>query len=252
LPKLHSILATSLMFLSVVFLRVTSSATDFDRANQYYQDKSYDSALTLYNGVARSGDESAELYYNIGNCYFKKGDLGHAVLYYQRAKRLAPSDDDIDANLAFAKSYTRIQMEGVQLNPVNSMIESLLDPFKLNTLAWAASICFILFILILTARFGLGWSTTLLRGGTVIGLVILCLAVFATTYKYRHDYLVKRAVVIAEDCPVQSGPTDQSQTELRGAPGLVVEIVGQSGDYYNVLFENKRQGWIRQDQIAVI
>jgi TPR repeat protein len=229
-----------------------SPETAFDRANQFFQDKAYDSALALYQGIERQGMESAELYYNIGNCYFKKGDLGRAILYYLRAKRLNPGDDDITSNLAFAKGFTRIQMEGVQLNPVYSLAESVLDPVRLNTLAWFASGLFIVFFLLLTVRFGLGRNSSSIRGALVASLLLLVVSAFATTFKYRHDYATMRAVVVAEDCPVQSGPTDQSQTELRGAPGLVVEIVGQAGDYFQVRFENKRQGWVRRDQLAVI
>jgi tetratricopeptide (TPR) repeat protein len=229
-----------------------SPETAFNRANQFFQDKAYDSALVLYQGIERQGMESPELYYNIGNSYFKKGDLGHAILYYMRAKRLNPGDDDITSNLAFAKGFTRIQMEGVQLNPVYSLVESVLDPVRLNTLAWFASGLFIVLFILLTVRFGLGRNSSIIRGALAASLVLLVAAAFATTFKYRHDYTTMRAVVVAEDCPVQSGPTDQAQTELRGAPGLVVEIVGQAGDYFQVLFENKRQGWVRRDQLAVI
>jgi uncharacterized protein YgiM (DUF1202 family) len=59
-------------------------------------------------------------------------------------------------------------------------------------------------------------------------------------------------VLIAEDCPVTTGPSEQSDVELEGAPGLVVEVLDESGDYYNVLFENKRRGWIRKELVAVI
>jgi tetratricopeptide (TPR) repeat protein len=224
---------------------------DFAKANQFYSAKAYDSALVLYKSIEGTGVESAELNFNIGNCYFKSGDIGRAVVYYLRAKRLSPGDDDIKANLAFARGFTRIQMEGVQLNPVYSLVEGIVDPVELNLLAWVSSGCFIFFFVLLTLRFGFGWSG-IGRGAIVSVLAILALSAFATTFKYRHDYLVERAVVVSEDCPVLSGPTPQAQTELHGAPGLVVEIVGSSGGYYNVLFENKRRGWIAKDHLELV
>jgi hypothetical protein len=235
------------------FGRASGSVTDdFARANQLYGEKSYDSALAIYQSIERTGVESAELNFNIANCHFKSGDIGRAVLYYLRAKRLKPSDDDINANLAFARGYTRIQMEGVQLNPVYSLVEELLDPVALDTLAWLASICFVLFIALLIIRFGFGWTGPLIRPTIIGASLILVLAGLTTTFKYRHDFLVERAVVVAEDCPVLSGPTPQAQTELHGSPGLVVEIIGVSGDYYNVIFENKRRGWILKDRLAIV
>lgn len=247
--------ASSLLVIAVLVAGVASVkatvAEDFAKANQYYSAKAYDSALAVYQSVERTGVESAELNFNLGNCYFKSGDIGRAVVYYLRAKRLSPADDDIEANLAFARGFTRIQMEGVQLNPVYSLIEGALDPMGLDTLGWISSLCFILFIALLILRFGFGW-TGIGRGVILSALVVLAVSSFATTFKYRHDYLVQRAVVINEDCPVLSEPTPQAQTELHGAPGLVVEIIGSSGSYYNVLFENKRRGWIAKDRLELV
>ena len=250
---MRRVIAFILLALSAGYsLSHATPRSDFDRGNQFFQEKAYDSAIAVYSSIERQGLESAELYFNLGNAYFKKGDLGHAVLYYMRARRLKPGDDDIAVNLAFAKGYTRIQMEGVQLNPVYSLTENVLGPYRLNLLAWISSALFIVLILLLAARFGSAFRHEWLRGAITICSILLVMSVFATTFKYRHDYVTKRGVVVAEDCPVQSGPTDQTATELHGAPGLVVEIIGRSSDYVQVVFENKRQGWVRYDKIETI
>ncbi len=237
----------------VIFAGKAYSAVsdDFSKANEYYSAKSYDSALTVYQSIERTGVESAELNFNIGNCYFKSGDIGRAVVYYLRAKRLSPSDDDINANLAFAKGFSRIQMEGVELNPVRTFIEGILDPLTLNLLGWVSSGCFILFVLLLLFRFGLGW-TAVSQSAIVFSVILLVGSALSTTFKYRNDYLTKRGVVVSEDAPVLSEPTSQAQTELHGSPGLVVEILGASGDYYNVLFENKRRGWVAKSHLEIV
>jgi hypothetical protein len=73
-----------------------------------------------------------------------------------------------------------------------------------------------------------------------------------TTFKYRTEYLDKRAVVVARDASVYSGPSANTDLEFEGSPGLVVEIVRESGDFYDVLFENMRRGWIKKDLVEVI
>ena len=70
--------------------------------------------------------------------------------------------------------------------------------------------------------------------------------------KYDFDYLTTRAVIVAEDSVVRTGPSERSPKELDAAPGLVVEILDETSDFYNVLFENKRRGWVRKDLVAVI
>ena len=224
----------------------------FARANELYEQKEYAGAIEVYTEIINGGVESASLYFNLGNAYFKKGDLGHAILYYLRAKRLDPSDEDIVSNLEFARQFSRVQMEGVQLNPINSFLISLVDPYRIDTLAWVSSACFVLFFLFLIVRFGLGISNSGVRVGIVLALLLLVASVSMTTFKYRNDFLTRRGVIIAEEAPVQTGASEQSDIELQGAPGLIVEILAETGGYYNVLFENKRRGWIRKDLVAEI
>lgn len=224
----------------------------FAQANEAYQSKLYDSALALYGQLEQQGVQSASLNFNIGNAYFKNGDLGHAVLYYLRAKRLDPGDEDIRSNLEFAHGFTRVQMEGVELNPISSFLESLVGPYRLNTLAWIASFFFVVLIGLLIVRFGLGYRNSVLKSGLVTALVLLVVASGITTIKYRTDFLTRRGVIIAEDAAVRTGPSRELEIELQGSPGLVVEILDESGDWYNVLFENKRRGWIRKELVAEV
>jgi len=225
---------------------------EFARANEFYEQKEYDSAVYVYTGIIDQGLESAHLYFNLGNTYFKKGDLGHAILYYLRARRLDPSDEDIVSNLEFAKQFSRVQMEGVQLNPIKSFLASLVGPYHINTLAWVSSVCFVLLFLFLIVRFGLGISNAGVRVAIILALALLVVSVSLTTFKYRNDYLTRRGVIVCEEAPVRTGPSEQSDVELQGAPGLIVEILVESGDYYNVLFENKRRGWVKKVLVAEI
>lgn len=225
---------------------------EFRMANKFYEEKDFGSAIRLYESIIRQGLESPALYFNLGNAYFKNGDLGYAVLYYMKARRLSPDDADIRQNLEFAQQYSRVQMEGVQLNPINTFFSSIIDRYRLNFLAWVSSLFFVLLVLVLIVRFGIGMNNSAIRAGIVLGLLLVVIASGLTTFKYRQDYLTQRGVIVSEASPVLTGPSPQSDVELDGAPGLVVEILDESGDYYNVLFENKRRGWINKDLVAVI
>lgn len=251
--KVFKIVALALLALTVLAGGVAASnESDFETANGYFRDKEYGPAIDTYESIVARGVESAPLYYNLGNAYFRNGDLGRAVLNYMKARKLAPADNDIRDNLEFAKQYTNIQMEGVKLNPISSFLESLVGTYRLNTLAWVSSAIFILFMILLSLRYGLGIRNAAVRVGIVTVLIFLVIASWLTTFKYRNDYLTQRAVIIAEECPVTTGPSDESDIELEAAPGLVVEILSESGDYYNVLFENKRRGWIKKELVAEI
>ena len=227
-------------------------AEDFAAANESYESGDYQKAIELYTGILDQGQESAPLYYNLGNAYFKDGDLGRSILYYMRAKRLDPGDDDIKSNLEFARQFTSLQMEGTKLNPIHRFMESIVEPYRLSFLAWVSSGLFVVMILLLALRYGFGISGSLQRVGLALALILLVLSSIITTYKYRTDYLTKRAVLIEYEVPVRSGPSERLDAEFEGVPGLIVEILSESGEYYNVLFENNRRGWIKKDLVAEI
>lgn len=248
---MRSLLAVALL-LALAGSSFASIEDQFAAANQCYENKQYDSAIVRYAELAAQGTGSAALYFNLGNAYFRSSDLGHAVLWYLRAQRLDPSDPDIAANLDFAKRFTSIQMEGVALNPVSSLAKSIVEPHRLSTWAWLASFSFVLLFLTLTLRYGLGYRSGLTKTAMVVMLVLTVSAVLLTTLKYDFDYITVRAVIIAEEAVVRTGPSERSPKELDAAPGLIVEVMDESDDFYSVQFENMRRGWIKKDLVTVI
>jgi len=233
-------------------LNAASDVEQFGLANDLFENRQYDSAIVVYESILSPGMESAPLYFNLGNSYFKKGDLGHAILNYHKARRLDPADDDIIGNLEFARRFTSVQMEGVQLNPVSKLFESLVAPYRLSTLAWVSSIFFVLLFVMLTLRFGLNFHGGFIRVGLTVTLILTLSMALLTTLKYDREYLTERGVIIAEDSVIRTGPSVNSDRELDASPGLVVEILDESGEFFNVLFENKRRGWIQKSLLAVI
>jgi len=245
-------LLISLFVLCISVSVLSTTPDDFEKANNLFKEKKYLQSIELYHSILQQGHTSPSLYFNIGNAYFKIGDLGHAILYYMKAKRLDPGDNDISANLEFAKQFTSIQMEGVQLNPISNFLASLVEHYHLNVLAWISSFFFILLILSLSVRYILGFTGSAIRTSITLILILLIISSMLTTYKYRYDYLTDRAVIVAEECTVTTGPSKESDIELEAAAGLIVEIISESGDYYNILFENKRRGWIKKDLVSLI
>lgn len=251
--KINLILVIIILLCSASIYSDEFSVEDkFERANNFYQDKDYQSAIILYQSIIQEGVESSAIYFNLGNSYFKSGDLGRAILNYMRAKRISPGDEDVRQNLVFARQFSRVKMEGVRLNPISSLMLSLVDKYHLSTLAWILSIFFILLIVVLIIKFGLGFNYAWLKSGIIICLILIIISLGFTTLKYRHDYITRWAVVIAEESPVYTGSSYQSEIELDASPGLVVEILSESSDYFDVLFENKRRGWIIKDLLAEI
>lgn len=253
LPILTSLTAALAVLLTVASPARSQTVEDaFAQANDSYEARDYATAIAGYESIRAQGLESAPLYLNLGNAYFKEGDLGRAILNYLRARRLDPGDDDINANLAFARSFTRVQMEGVQLNPIRDLLDDIVSPYRLDFFAWLSALLFVGFWILMSIRYGMGLTGIVSPALLWLVGIVLLTGCFLTTYKYRAEYLTPHAVLLCEECTVRTGPSEDLEIELQAAPGLTVEILDSSGDWVNVLFENKRRGWIRKDLVAEI
>ena len=125
---------------SLAFTGSTQTTEElFASGNNAYGNRLYDSAVLYYTAALKTGNESAALYFNLGNAWFKSGDLGRTMVNYLKAERLDPSDDDIRHNLEFASQFSTVQMEGVELNPITSFVNAVVGPYRLATWAWARS-----------------------------------------------------------------------------------------------------------------
>ena len=103
-----------LLFLVVMLSFICAKASDqviIDKANKAYTDGLYANSIELYKDVLKNGHESAELYYNIGNAYYKMNDYSSAILYYERGKRLDPGNEDINFNLKIVNNKIADKIE---------------------------------------------------------------------------------------------------------------------------------------------
>lgn len=85
--------------------------SSWQSANQFYSDGNYEDAVNQYESILNSGYESSELYFNLGNAYFKLNQIPSAILYYEKARKLAPEDEQINFNLSLANSRIVDKME---------------------------------------------------------------------------------------------------------------------------------------------
>ena len=76
------------------------------KGNEFYQDKQYDKAIDTYQQVIHLGYEGTSLYYNLANSYYRDGKIGLSILYYEKALKLSPGDDDVIHNLTIANTKT--------------------------------------------------------------------------------------------------------------------------------------------------
>lgn len=220
----------------------------FIRANGLYGDEHYADAAAVYERILAGGVESGAVHFNLGNAYLKAGDVGRAVLAYERARRLDPGDPDLRANLDFARELAR---DVVEPPVVERIVFPLAPHVSTSTLALAAAAVWWAVWLALATGALAPRAAPAARG--VAAAAGLALAVVAGSGLYRW-WTVERpafAVVVArDDVSVRSEPTPSATALFVAKPGTTLAVERRREDAALVTARDGRRGWLETSALA--
>ena len=250
-------LAVLLLVASAVVGVRTASGQDarFEEANQLYQQGDYQGALDHYQQVLADGWEASALYYNVGNAYFKLGHLGQAILFYERAHRLAPRDADVRANLQLARSLTTddiTPLPGFWPFQVAAWWVGLLPRPALVLVVTLSYLATMTCLVLLVARVRPSltvWTRRLAVTGAVVTVV------FGVNLAVRELGIgrAQEAIVLAQEVKVQSAPTDDASLQIFTIhEGTKVRIDRASDEWLEVALEDGKVGWVKNDVLERI
>ena len=227
-----------------------SPNTIFFRANTLYTEEHYADAAAQYEQLREAGLESGNLYFNLGNAYFKAGDVGRAMLNYERARRLMPADPDLLANLAYARSLADVS-EDV---PVwTRLLFPLAGRFSTDGLLLAASALYVLLMVLLIAARLLPTAARGAHRAAVVTAFGLAFVLSSVAYRLATIDLPTYAVVVAkEDATVRFEPSTGGTAHFQAKPGSVLRLVAERGSWRQVRRADGRRGWIEQDAVATL
>jgi uncharacterized protein YgiM (DUF1202 family) len=226
----------------------------FHSANRSYQQKQYDKAVQLYEEIISSGYEGVSLFYNLGNAYYRLGNLGHAILYYEKALKLDPGDYDIRHNLNLANARTVDKLTEFPPFFLFSLWEDVLSFFSLTE--W---IYFVYILFLLALIFGGGYiliRNPLIRKYSFFAAIfIIILFIFTSilmAVKLNRDVNISNGVVVERQVTVKSSPDDSSNDTFIIHEGLKVTLEDRVGEWIKVKLNDGKTGWILEEQIRII
>ncbi len=245
--RLARLMCTGLFLLaSQLLVQATDPASAFDSANRLYEQGKFTEAITNYGAIIQSGQSSAPVYFNLGNAFFKGGQVGRAILAYRQAKALAPRDPDVLANLQFARN----QVQGATLS--STTLGRWLGKLSLNewTLASAAAVWLWLLLLIIPQ-----WQPAFrvaLRGWTLTVGIVAILVCVGFGARYGRLHFQPTAVVITTDAALRQSPFSESASTITLHDGAEVRVLDRKDDWLQVSTDPRRIGWIQQTQAVVV
>ena len=241
----------------LTLISLSASATSLAlRADSAYNREDYADAIRLYNEAIAGEGVSSNLYYNLGNAYYRDNRLGLAILSYERALALDPSNEEAATNLEFVR--TRIEDvpedDSSFLSNVHGNIVSNMSP---DAWAWTALVLFII-VLGTVALYIFSSNVTLRKVGFFGGIIVLVFFVYSLVIAYqtanafgKHD----KAVVIVPTTNLSSAPRSTRSEKEKIVPiheGTKIEIIDSLstpddpnvGKWYDVKINNTTRAWL--------
>jgi hypothetical protein len=225
----------------------------FERGNQAYLHGDYKAAIDAYEQVLAAGIVHEDLEYNLASAYVKAEQLGPAILHYERALNLDPSQEDAQANLRIVREAAAARwqdkLQGEEKDPLWVRALQYFSPGGLT----------LLFLAIYTVMFTLALIVYILPSG-FLRVSLLPLVVFAIVGTVGTGGLlagrwwlanqVERGVVLPDEMAVKEGPDANYQTSFLVHAGLRVRVVEHDQDWEKVRFANGLEGWARDRDVG--
>lgn len=223
-------------------------------ANEYYKNNRYQLAIEEYNKLLLDGFAGTSLYYNLGNAHYRLGKVGYAILYYEKALKLSPNDEEVKHNLALAKLNLKDKVDTLPPFFIFNLWEGILAAFSVTGWTIIVYIIFILVLIVFVVYF-FSRSVTEQRISffTGIGLtVILLLTISLLIVKMNKEFNTKDGVIIETSVIVKSSPDYSSKDSFQIHEGLKVRIEDNVDDWVKIRLDDGKIGWITEKSLGII
>jgi len=216
--------------------------TLFIEAHKHYREEKYSEAAFGYEKLIQSGVNNGEIYYNLGNSYFKMSMLGKAILSYRVAELYLPRDEDLKANLKYARQLTKDKIESKQFLP-----------FIKDFCFWYSKLNAKELLIVFLLAHGLFWSLVIIKIfwkneyqnliilTTLVSVVVLGCSLALKLY--NQNYTID-GVVLAKEITVRSGNGFNNTALFQLHDGAEFNIIEQGKDWIKIELADGKRGWV--------
>ena len=245
-----------LIFSSLVVNIALASQVDdlMKQGNEQYKNQDYKGAVASYEKLIHDGYEGVSLFYNLGNAYYKEGNIGYAILNYEKALKLSPNDDDIQHNLAIANSKTVDRINTLPKFFIFQWWESLLSFISVRGWTYFTYFLFLL-LLVFAGIYFFARSPGMQRLSFFSGLCslfLLVISIIILTININRELNVKSGIIIAQAVSAKLSPDSNSNDAFVIHEGLKVRLEDKVDNWVKVRLNDGKVGWLPENDVAQI
>lgn len=223
----------------------------FVKANELYKTAQYTKAIEVYKAIENTNQISSDLYYNLGNSYYKLNKVGPAIFYYEKALFLNPDNEDVKNNLVFAKRLALDNIEPLPKTVFQKLNKNYLQALTYNE--WAIVVVVFSFLVgILFLLYYFSYSSgrkRLFFITSMISFLFLMISLVITYNQFSYNKNTKEAIVFAEESEVRNAPTYNSEEVFVLHEGTKVFVLDAVDDWKKIRLVDGKQGWIIASEI---
>ncbi len=226
----------------------------FTLANRQYQQNEFSLAAKSYQQLTEKGIQTPEIFYNLGNAYFKNGYLGYAILNYEKAKLLDPHDDDIAQNLAIANARVTDKIDMIPDFFIKRWLYHLINLMPSNTWAMIGLGTFAAMLAMFMLYFFSG-NIAIKKFGfysTVALLLISMLAYWCAVKRKKYVTENYAAIVVEPSVSIKSSPDTEGNNVFVLHEGTKVMIIDSIESWKEIRLTDGNKGWLESKAIQPI
>jgi tetratricopeptide (TPR) repeat protein len=226
----------------------------FVKANNFYKEGKIEQAIETYKKIESQNLISSELYYNLGNCYYKLNKVGPSIYNYEKALQLDPLNEDVKNNLIFAKRLAIDTIEELPASFLQKFNKNYLQKLSYNQ--WAILVVFLSFlgsILFLLFYFADVPSRKRLYFGTsIFSFLFLIISILITCNQFTVSKNTIEAIIFSEKTEVKNAPTFNSEDVFTLHEGTKVFVLDGVDNWKKIKLADGKIGWIIADELKLL
>jgi tetratricopeptide (TPR) repeat protein len=224
------------------------------KAEKAYDSKNYKEAIACYQKLINEGNKSYELYFNLGNSYYRNKELGYAIYYYELARKLNPNDQDVQINLGIAAAKTIDKIDAKENFFINAVKSNVVNVVSTDSWAWVSILlafvtCILFFVFIHSQIMILKRISFLF---SIIGAVTLVVVYLFGNSALNSKKENKFAIVLLKEVKITNEPNAGATMKFALHEGTKVRIVEANSDWVLIKLDNGNEGWVKQTEVGII
>jgi len=247
------IILCSFFFCGIIFSQ-TENEVSFKSGVELYNKGDYNEAINLFVKIINNGEHSDELYFNLGNSYYKLNDIPNSIYYFEKALKLNPNDKDILNNLTYSQNMLIDKIDLLPSNQLSDFFNYTSDFFSIKQWLIIGTIFLYFFLILFVIYFFKRDSNTKKKYFTLSSTFFFLTIIFILTgvTKFENQKSNIQAIIFEKRIDFRTEPNYRSEIQFNLHEGTKVNIIEELDDWVLVELSNGASGWMESKSIKKI